>query len=61
VIEELLTAHQREVMNRVIAEEEARRRHLVIALSGAHAYGFPSPDSCCRSPFLVIPRSLHLG
>jgi predicted nucleotidyltransferase len=32
-------------MDRVIAEEERRRHHLVIALSGAHAYGFPSPDS----------------
>ncbi len=45
MIEDLLSAHQREVMNRVIAEEETRRRHLVIAISGAHAYGFPSPDS----------------
>jgi hypothetical protein len=40
-----LDAHQRAVMERVIGEEEAKRRHLVIALSGAHAYGFPSPDS----------------
>lgn len=29
----------------VIAEHSARRRHLVIHLSGAHAYGFPSEDS----------------
>lgn len=43
--ETLLTPHQRAVMDRAIAEEEARRRHLVISLSGAHAYGFPSPDS----------------
>lgn len=42
---DLLKAHEHAVMERVIAEEEARRRHLVIALSGAHAYGFPSPDS----------------
>lgn len=41
----LLTPHQRTIMERVIHEEEAKRRHLVIALSGAHAYGFPSPDS----------------
>ncbi len=41
----LLTPHQELVTRRVIAEEEATRRHLVIALSGAHAYGFPSPDS----------------
>lgn len=43
--EGILSAHQIEVMNRVIAYEEARRSHVVIALSGAHAYGFPSPDS----------------
>jgi predicted nucleotidyltransferase len=42
---DLLKAHERAVMERAIAEEEAKRRHLVIALSGAHAYGFPSPDS----------------
>jgi len=45
MIDTLLTPHQRTVMARVVAEEEAKRRHLVIALSGAHAYGFPSPDS----------------
>jgi predicted nucleotidyltransferase len=44
-MENVLSAHEREVMEGVIAEEEGRRRHLVIALSGAHAYGFPSPDS----------------
>ena len=41
----LLTAHQLEVAARVLAEEGARRRHVVVSLSGAHAYGFPSPDS----------------
>ncbi len=41
----LLSDEQREVAERVIAEESAQRRHIVIALSGAHAYGFPSPDS----------------
>jgi RNA repair pathway DNA polymerase beta family len=34
-----------EVMKRVLREEEARREHIVVYLSGAHAYGFPSPDS----------------
>ncbi len=34
-----------EIAQRTVAEEEAKRRHVVIALSGAHAYGFPSPDS----------------
>lgn len=43
--DEVLTPEQRAVMERVIAEEERRRSHLVIALSGSHAYGFPSPDS----------------
>ena len=43
--DEVLTPKQRAVMERVIAEEERRRSHLVVALSGAHAYGFPSPDS----------------
>lgn len=41
----MLAGHQRTVADRVIAREGAQRRHLVVALSGAHAYGFPSPDS----------------
>lgn len=41
----LLTPHQQTVAQRVLAEEGTRRLHLVVALSGAHAYGFPSPDS----------------
>jgi predicted nucleotidyltransferase len=40
-----LSPHQRLVGDRVIAEENAKREHLVVYLSGAHAYGFPSPDS----------------
>ena len=40
-----LTEAQRLVASRVLAHESAQRRHLVISLSGAHAYGFPSPDS----------------
>ncbi len=40
-----LTEHQREVAAEVLAHESTRRNHVVIALSGAHAYGFPSPDS----------------
>jgi uncharacterized protein len=40
-----LSPHQRSVGERVIAEESAKREHLVVYLSGAHAYGFPSPDS----------------
>jgi uncharacterized protein len=41
----VLSSRQRAVMERVLAEEEARRSHVVVYLSGAHAYGFPSPDS----------------
>lgn len=44
-VEEILEDQQKRVMSRVVREEEARREHLVIYLSGAHAYGFPSPDS----------------
>lgn len=40
-----LTPHQHAVVDQVVQEEEARRRHLVVSISGAHAYGFPSPDS----------------
>ncbi len=42
---DFLQGKAREVAEGVVAAEQARRRHLVIALSGAHAYGFPSPDS----------------
>jgi predicted nucleotidyltransferase len=41
----ILTPHQTAVSDRVLDEEERARRHLVVSLSGAHAYGFPSPDS----------------
>jgi len=36
---------QHAIARRFLAEEETVRRHVVVALSGAHAYGFPSPDS----------------
>lgn len=41
----VLTANQAEVARRWLDERARERRHLVIYLSGAHAYGFPSPDS----------------
>ncbi len=44
-IDAVLTEAQKGVMVRVLVEEEARREHVVVYLSGAHAYGFPSPDS----------------
>jgi hypothetical protein len=42
---EFLHDQARIAAEKVLAEESARRRHIVVALSGAHAYGFPSPDS----------------
>jgi uncharacterized protein len=41
----MLTEHQKKVVSKVLAEEGAKRRQLVVTLSGGHAYGFPSPDS----------------
>lgn len=40
-----LPAAKRAVAERVIAEESARREHLVVALSGSHAFGFATPES----------------
>ena len=44
-VDEVLTGDQKRVMVRVLQQEEAQREHVVVYLSGAHAYGFPSPDS----------------
>lgn len=41
----MLTAKQAEVARAFLADREREQKHLVIYLSGAHAYGFPSPDS----------------
>ncbi len=41
----VLSEHQQGVAKPFLAAREAERKHLVIYLSGAHAYGFPSPDS----------------
>ena len=41
----VLTPKQAEVARAFLAARERDRKHLVIYLSGAHAYGFPSPDS----------------
>ena len=42
---QLPTTHQRAVADAALAQESAKRRHLVVHLSGAHAFGFPSHDS----------------
>lgn len=41
----MVTEHQARMADRVLDEESLQREHLVITLSGAHAYGFPSHDS----------------
>src|SRR4051812_44378414 len=41
----VLTPHQTTLARAFLAERERERHHLVVYLSGAHAYGFPSPDS----------------
>lgn len=41
----VLTEKQATVARAFVADRERERKHLVIYLSGAHAYGFPSPDS----------------
>jgi predicted nucleotidyltransferase len=41
----VLTATQAQIADRALDEESQAREHLVVSLSGAHAYGFPSPDS----------------
>jgi predicted nucleotidyltransferase len=41
----VLTSHQQMVAGGVLDQESTARYHLVVSLSGAHAYGFPSPDS----------------
>ena len=56
----VLTPAQWSVMDRALAEEEARREHLVVYLSGAHAYGFPSPDSDLDLKAIHIARTADL-
>ncbi|HUS31892.1 MAG TPA: nucleotidyltransferase domain-containing protein [Kofleriaceae bacterium] len=41
----VLTEHQAPRARAFLADRERERKHLVVYLSGAHAYGFPSPDS----------------
>ena len=56
----LLTEHQNRVTDRVLDEESARRHHLVVSLTGAHAYGFPSPDSDVDLKSVHILPTAHL-
>ncbi len=40
-----ITEHQAQIAKRVLDDESTKRQHLVVSLTGAHAYGFASPDS----------------
>jgi predicted nucleotidyltransferase len=52
--------HQQEVAERVLTQESEDRRHLVVHLSGAHAYGFPSPDSDLDLKAIHVERTERL-
>jgi uncharacterized protein len=62
VTDALLTEHQARVAHRALDEEALHRWHLVVSLTGAHAYGFPSPDSDLDLKCVhVTPTSELLG
>ncbi len=59
---DVLDPRQLAVANRVLDEESANRRHVVVSLSGAHAYGFPSPDSDLDLKAIhIVPTERLLG
>lgn len=45
MLEEVLGEAELRIVRAYLAEREQERRHLVTYISGAHAYGFASPDS----------------
>ena len=57
---EFLHDQARTAAEKALAEESARRRHVVVALSGAHAYGFPSPDSDLDLKAVHVARTRQL-
>jgi predicted nucleotidyltransferase len=59
-VEDVLTDPQKRVMAHVLQEEEARREHVVVYLSGAHAYGFPSPDSDLDLKAIHVAKTVDL-
>lgn len=60
--EHVLTDHQMMIAEGVVLEEAALREHVVVYLSGAHAYGFPSPDSDLDLKAIhVVPTRVLLG
>lgn len=57
---DVLTEHQAAVARAYLAKRATERHHLVIYLSGAHAYGFPSPDSDLDLKSVHIARTSDL-
>jgi predicted nucleotidyltransferase len=55
-----LDGDARRVAEQCIAEESARRDHLVVTLSGSHAYGFPSVDSDLDLKAIHVEPTDHL-
>src|SRR5687767_4244886 len=58
--ESLLSEAQMRVARDVLAQESALRDHVVVYLSGAHAYGFPSPDSDLDLKSIHVARTKQL-
>src|ERR1700756_2380961 len=56
----VLTTKQTQVADRVLDEESAAREHVIVSLSGAHAYGFPSPDSDLDLKAIHVERTARL-
>ncbi len=55
-----MTEHQARMADRVLDEESMHRWHLVVTLTGAHAYGFPSPDSDLDLKCVHVMPTSHL-
>lgn len=60
LLPDLLSPHEAAVMKRVLDDEQAARDHVVVYLSGAHAYGFPSPDSDLDLKAIHVARTEDL-
>ncbi|HVK64207.1 MAG TPA: nucleotidyltransferase domain-containing protein [Polyangium sp.] len=59
---DVLPDGQAKVARGVLEEEGKAREHIVVLLSGAHAYGFASPDSDLDLKAVhVVPTSLLVG
>ncbi len=57
---DVVPAEQWTVAQHWLTQRAAERRHLTMYLSGAHAYGFPSPDSDLDIKCVHIAKTAHL-